>query len=144
MKQEQKAIVSPNVVVAVGYGACLDIFVDASDLLGKETPPILPSHASEIKTKKDLLETFAYFFSHGAAAEYVNSYKLSSFYTNRFGSIELYRIFLIRRFVASDSNDENMFDILVEKAKSSPSYRMALGGNAPVSNEKIMLFKIEN
>ena len=61
MKQEQKAIVSPNVVVAVGYGACLDIFVDASDLLGKETPPKLPNHASDIKTKKDLLETFAYF-----------------------------------------------------------------------------------
>ena len=75
LKQEQKAIVSPNVVVAVGYGACLDIFVDASDLLGNETPPQSPNHASEIKTKKDLLETFAYFFSHGAAAEYVNSYK---------------------------------------------------------------------
>ena len=66
----------------------------------------------------------------------LNSYKLSSFYANKNRSIVLYRIFLIRRFVASNSNDENMFDILVEKAKTSPSYRMALGGNAPVSKCK--------
>ena len=71
LKQEQKANVSPNVLVAVGYGACVDIFVDAADLLGQETPPQVPRHASEIKTKNDLLETFAYFFNHGAAAEYV-------------------------------------------------------------------------
>ena len=70
LKQEQKAIVSPNVLVAVGYGACLDIFVNAADLLGEEKQPNEPNHADEIKTKKDLLETFAYFFSHGAAAEY--------------------------------------------------------------------------
>ena len=69
MKQERNAYVSPNVRVAVGYGACIDIFVNAADLLGNETPPKTPSHASEINTKKDLLETFAYFFSHGAAAE---------------------------------------------------------------------------
>jgi ADP-dependent glucokinase len=64
-----KAYVSPNVRVAVGYGACIDIFVNAADLLGNEPPPKTPSHASQINTKKDLLETFAYFFSHGAAAE---------------------------------------------------------------------------
>ena len=34
--------------------------------------------------------------------------------------------------MASTDNDENMFDDLVEKSKSSPSYRTALGGNAPV------------
>ena len=62
---------SPNVLVAVGYGACLDIFVDASDLIRQEEPPQVPRHASQLKTKKDLLETFAYFFNHGAAAEYV-------------------------------------------------------------------------
>ena len=76
LKQEQKAIVSPNVLVAVGYGACLDIFVDAADLLGEEKQPNEPNHADEIKTKKDLLETFAYFFSHGAAAEYDSSLTL--------------------------------------------------------------------
>ena len=69
LKQEKKADVSPNVRVAVGYGACVDIFVNAADLLGAEQPPKTPSHASQISTKKDLLETFAYFFSHGAAAE---------------------------------------------------------------------------
>ena len=48
--------------------------------------------------------------------------------------IVFHLMFLNRRFIESDENDRNMFDVLVEKAKSSSSYRTALGGNAPVRN----------
>ena len=69
LKQEKTASVCPNVRVAVGYGACVDIFVNAKDLLGKHEPPKYPGHSNDIQTREELLETFAYFFSHGAAAE---------------------------------------------------------------------------
>ena len=69
LKQEKSASCCKNVRVAVGYGACLDIFMDAKDLIGNLQPPKVPQHANQIQTKTELLETFAYFFSHGAAAE---------------------------------------------------------------------------
>ena len=71
LKQEQNVYVNPDIRVAVGYGACLDIFVDAKDIFGKYKPPQIPSHSSQIRTMEELLETFAYFFSQGAAAELV-------------------------------------------------------------------------
>ena len=69
LKQEKSAAICPNVRVAVGYGACMDIYVNARDLLGHLEPPKYPTHFSQIRTKTELLKTFAYFFSHGAAAE---------------------------------------------------------------------------
>ena len=69
LKQEKHAFVTPNIRVVVGYGACLDLFVDAKDLLSQYTPPDVTSHSSQIRTESELLESFAYFFSHGAAAE---------------------------------------------------------------------------
>ena len=57
--------------VAVGFGACEDVIVDALEVFAKieANPPQIPRHMDEIRTKKDLEEVFAYFFRHGAAAE---------------------------------------------------------------------------
>lgn len=57
--------------VAVGYGACTDVYVNAVDFLNASE-----LHEGEewvasdrITTKQELLQSFAYFFSKGAAAE---------------------------------------------------------------------------
>lgn len=54
--------------IAIGFGACQDVVVRAVDLLDplEETTP---RHHHVIGTKQQLLEGFAYFFMHGAAAE---------------------------------------------------------------------------
>lgn len=55
--------------VAVGYGACLDLFVNATDLLDKYSLPGVPEHFDEIQNDEQFLQSFAYYFKHGAAAE---------------------------------------------------------------------------
>ena len=57
--------------IAVGYGACTDVYVDAVEFLNaSELHPDLPLVASDkITTKDELLQSFGYFFSKGAAAE---------------------------------------------------------------------------
>ena len=55
--------------VAVGYGACNDLFVDSKSLLKAEDAPSVPVHYDEITSAEQLKEVFAYFFRHGAAAE---------------------------------------------------------------------------
>jgi len=112
LKQEKNAFVTPNIRVVVGYGACLDLFVDAKDLLSQYTPPEVTSHTSQIRTKSELLESFAYFFSHGAAAE---------------------------RFVSGDEQAETLFDNLVKYATTSIDHRTALGGNAPVIANRLAM-----
>lgn len=60
--------------VAVGYGACQDLFVSAKYMVQNETFPANPQNYLQIDNKQQLLEMFAYFFSHGAAAErFMNS-----------------------------------------------------------------------
>ena len=55
--------------VAIGYGICTDVFVNAKDLL-KHSPNVgNPQHFDEINTDLELLKSFAYYFQHGAAAE---------------------------------------------------------------------------
>lgn len=112
LKQEKNAFVTPNIRVVVGYGACLDLFVDAKDLFSQYTPPEVTSHTSQIRTKSELLESFAYFFSHGAAAE---------------------------RFVSGDEQAETLFDDLVKYATTSIDHRTALGGNAPVIANRLAM-----
>lgn len=58
-----------KVRIAVGYGACLDIYVKASDIFGKETPPLKPKHHGYITSFDDLKEVYSLFFSAGSAAE---------------------------------------------------------------------------
>lgn len=57
--------------VAVGFGACLDIFVDALDLMNKLgiDPPNDAFHHQSIGNFNELAEGFVYFFRYGAAAE---------------------------------------------------------------------------
>lgn len=55
--------------VALGYGACHDLFVNATLLLNHRELEGEPEHFSEIRSKEELLKSFAYFFKHGAAAE---------------------------------------------------------------------------
>ena len=67
--QEKSVQVFGPVKIAVGYGACKDIFVDAKHVIGNKFPKKSPQNYNEITTFEELLEMYAYFFSHGAAAE---------------------------------------------------------------------------
>lgn len=57
--------------IAVGYGACTDVYVDAVHFLNAtELAVDAPLVASDkITTKDELLRSFGYFFAKGAAAE---------------------------------------------------------------------------
>ncbi|XP_049874957.1 ADP-dependent glucokinase [Pectinophora gossypiella] len=55
--------------VALGYGACHDLFVNATQLLDARRLRHAPQHYNDISNKDQFLESFAYFFKHGAAAE---------------------------------------------------------------------------
>ncbi|CAG9788396.1 unnamed protein product [Diatraea saccharalis] len=55
--------------VALGYGACHDLFVNATQLLNFNELKGTPEHFNEISNKEEFLKSFAYFFKHGAAAE---------------------------------------------------------------------------
>ncbi|GBP50326.1 ADP-dependent glucokinase [Eumeta japonica] len=55
--------------VALGYGACHDLFVKATALLNHTEMNGDPRHFNDISTKDELLRSFAYYFKHGAAAE---------------------------------------------------------------------------
>lgn len=70
-KAEHKAKLHPRPRVAIGLGACLDGVIDAVPLLEElniEPPPEV-KHYGSIEGKKELSETFAFFFSKGAAGE---------------------------------------------------------------------------
>ncbi|XP_015109746.1 ADP-dependent glucokinase [Diachasma alloeum] len=100
-KLETKHGMSARPRVAIGYGACTDIFIDTKYLLHYSPKVGEPKHFDEISNEEELLKSFAYYFRHGAAAE---------------------------RYMT----DANLFDKLVERAKSFPSSYSAIGGNAPV------------
>ncbi|CAK1582984.1 unnamed protein product [Parnassius mnemosyne] len=55
--------------VALGYGACHDLFVNATLLLDYQDLKGSPEHFNEISNKEEFVKSFAYFFKHGAAAE---------------------------------------------------------------------------
>lgn len=55
--------------VALGYGACHDLFVNATALFSETGTLDAPAHFNEISNKEELLRSFAYYFKHGAAAE---------------------------------------------------------------------------
>lgn len=55
--------------VALGYGACHDLFVNATSLLNYEDLVGKPEHFNEITSKQEFVKSFTYFFKHGAAAE---------------------------------------------------------------------------
>ena len=71
LRAEEKVSLPEQPKVAVGFGACQDIFSDAMEVLDKlgATPPEDPKHFNQITSMEDLERGFAYFFRHGAAAE---------------------------------------------------------------------------
>lgn len=58
-----------KVRIAVGYGACRDVFVQGGQLLGPLAPPSAAAHHTRITSLKDLKEVYAFFFAAGSAAE---------------------------------------------------------------------------
>ena len=71
LRAEQKVTLPEQPKVAVGFGACQDIFSNAVEVLDKlgAVAPENPKHFNQISSKQDLEKGFAYFFKHGAAAE---------------------------------------------------------------------------
>lgn len=68
---ERKYQVSPKPKVAIGYGICTDVFIDAGNLLEYNKNIGKPQHFDEISSMEELLKSFAYYFQYGAAAELV-------------------------------------------------------------------------
>lgn len=68
-KLESKHVITRRPKVAIGYGVCTDVFVDAKHLLRYSDEVGRPEHFDEINTELELLKSFAYYFRHGAAAE---------------------------------------------------------------------------
>lgn len=68
-KLENKHVITSRPKVAIGYGVCTDVFVNAKDLLNYSEEVGRPEHFDEINTELELLKSFAYYFRHGAAAE---------------------------------------------------------------------------
>lgn len=68
-KLENKHVITRKPKVAVGYGVCTDVFIDAKHLLKYSDEVGRPEHFDEINTELELLKSFAYYFRHGAAAE---------------------------------------------------------------------------
>lgn len=68
-KLENKYVVTSRPRVAIGYGVCTDVYIDAKHLLEYTDEVGRPEHFDEINTELELLKSFAYYFRHGAAAE---------------------------------------------------------------------------
>lgn len=69
VKVEKQCSVDTRPKVAVGYGACNDLFIDGKELLKYDAVAENPEHFNDISSTEELLKTYAYFFRHGAAAE---------------------------------------------------------------------------
>jgi len=69
IRVERQHQVTPSTRVAVGYGACKDLFAEAGQVFGQEQHTAKPAHFDDINTREQVVDTFAYFFRHGAAAE---------------------------------------------------------------------------
>ena len=78
--------------VAVGFGACLDIFADGVAVLDKvgAIPSDEPEHFSHINDLSEVEKVFSYFFRHGAAAECV-------FHICKLSIIKLFKYYYIFR-----------------------------------------------
>lgn len=66
---ENRHVITSRPKVAIGYGVCTDVYVNARDLLIYTDEVGKPEHFNKINTELELLKSFAYFFRHGAAAE---------------------------------------------------------------------------
>ena len=71
LRAERKVGVDSTTKIALGFGGCEDIFVDALPFLEKMkySIPDKPEHIDDIANETDVTKMFTYFFRHGAAAE---------------------------------------------------------------------------
>lgn len=71
LREESFQAVNKENRVAIGFGSCMDYFVNgiqAVEALNLQ-PPSSPHHHDVITSNKDLSEAFAFHFNHGGAAE---------------------------------------------------------------------------
>jgi len=65
--------------VAVGYGACRDLFVRGEFIMANQSFPSSPEHFLAVSSEEELRQMYAYFFQAGAAAErFVSDHSLFS------------------------------------------------------------------
>ncbi|ESO93611.1 hypothetical protein LOTGIDRAFT_118992 [Lottia gigantea] len=96
--------------VALGFGSCSDIFVDALPVFNKLNliAPDEPEHFDSVNSTDSLAKLAAYFFRYGAAAE---------------------------RYVSNTS----LFETIVSISDTVAGRRWALGGNAPAMANRMAL-----
>lgn len=119
--------------VAIGYGSCSDLYVKAVDFLNftealqRSLDQTTPFNVDDITTEDEFLQSFAYYFQRGAAAEY-------NFF-NQSPRGFFIQISYFRRF----TGNKELFQKLVRLAKKHPvaEPRWALGGNAPVIGSRL-------
>ncbi|XP_013406311.1 ADP-dependent glucokinase [Lingula anatina] len=107
LRAEKKVSFETRTRVAVGFGACVDGFVNATDIFHNLgfIPPDIPEHYSVIRDQDELGKVFSYFFRHGAAGE---------------------------RYI----ENRTLFESIVNEARRHSFTRWAVGGNAPVMAQR--------
>lgn len=110
LRAEKKVGVERNTRIALGFGGCEDIFVNAFEVLTKLnfTAPDDAAHVEKIESASDFVRIFSYFFGEGAAAE---------------------------RYV----ENATLFSEVATAARDAPSARLALGGNAPAMARRLAM-----
>lgn len=104
LKYEQKYAEVSKPKIAIGFGACKDLFVTRShmiQMMSNSSFPESPANYLGVGDEAEFVSMLGYFFQAGAAAE---------------------------RFV----HDGGLWSRLVESAEKDPEHRWGLGGNAPV------------
>jgi len=69
LKYESKYVEGNSPRIAVGYGACKDLFVTGAHMVGNATFPLKPENFLGVGDMEELLRMYGFFFKAGAAAE---------------------------------------------------------------------------
>ncbi|XP_017840802.2 ADP-dependent glucokinase [Drosophila busckii] len=112
LRDFKKAAYEPAPKIAIGYGACTDLQINATEFLAHykmQIPTVSPDLiADEVHNEKQLVESFAYYFKNGAAAERVMP-------------------------------NTTLFKELIEFAKAMDKQHWYMGGNAPLMAVRFVL-----
>jgi len=104
LKYERKYVEVSKPRIAIGFGACKDLFVTRAhmiEMMNNSSFPETPANYLGVGDESEFVSMLGYFFQAGAAAE---------------------------RFV----HDSDTWSRLMEAAEKDPDHRWGLGGNAPV------------
>ena len=70
LRVEKSFTVNQEARVAIGYGSCVDVVSSAADVITSHfDPPTELRHFDVISSEDQLLQSFAFFYVRGAAAE---------------------------------------------------------------------------